>query len=370
MDELNESMMSLPENAEGEVVKTSEEKTKTTKKKMKKSTKVILIISCCILALLLAFLIAAKIVLSKVNRNLDQTVLSNEEIEAIKNETDPIDPGFEGPILNSDEVEMPDVPAQKLEESDEIVNILLVGQDRRSGQSRQRSDSMILCTINKKTKTITLTSFMRDLWVRIPEYFDERLNVPYAIAGYSLLNDTLEYNFGVRADHIIEVDFTGFENVIDTIGGVTVTLTGAEAWYMNKVGKGDWSFDAGTYTLNGKQALAYSRNRSTDNDFNRTNRQRIVLNALMEKMRGLSTVQLLQLANELIPFVTTDMTDSEIIGYVFSLAPVLAEANMVSQRIPVDGAYSFAFIDGKSVILMYPEDLETNKQLLKDTLGE
>ena len=195
-------------------------------------------------------------------------------------------------------------------------------------------------------------------------------NCSNAIAGFSLLNDTLEYTFGVRADHILEVDFTGFENIINAVGGVTVTISGAEAAYLNRIGRGKWSFNAGTYTLDGEQALAHSRNRSTDNDFNRTNRQRIVLSAVMDNIRGLSTTQLLRLAKELMPYVTTDMTDSEIVGYVFSLAPVLKSANVVSQRIPVDGAYSFAFVDGKSVMLMYPDDLDVNKQLLKDTLGE
>lgn len=351
MDELNENI-------------------KPAKKSMKKSTKIILIIACCILGLLLAGFITVKIFLSQVNRNLDETVLPAEEIENIKNEKDPVDPNFEGPILNSEDVEMPDVPADMVENTDDIVNILLVGQDRRSGQYRQRSDSMILCTINKKTNTITMTSFMRDLWVRIPGYFDERLNVPYAIAGFSLLNDTLEYTFGIRADHIIEVDFNGFENVINAIGGVTVTLSGAEAAHLNRAGQGAWSFSAGTYTLDGAQALVHARNRSVDNDFNRTNRQRIVLSSVIDSMRGLSTNQLLNLARELIPYVTTDMTDGEIVGYVFSLAPVLKNAKIVSQRVPMDGTYSFAFIDEKSVMLMYPDDLEANKQMLKETLGE
>ena len=86
---------------------------------------------------------------------------------------------------------------------------MLVGQDRRTNQGTkpQRTDAMILCSINTKKKTITMTSFMRDVWVYIPDHYNQRLNIPYKLGGFPLLNETLDYNFGVSADYNVEIDF-------------------------------------------------------------------------------------------------------------------------------------------------------------------
>ena len=104
---------------------------------------------------------------------------------------------------------------------DDLLNILLVGQDRREGEGRQRSDSMILCSINPDTKQISMISFLRDLYVQIPGgYSDNRLNAAYVFGGFPLLMDTLHTNFGVSIDGCFEVDFSGFQSVIDILGGV------------------------------------------------------------------------------------------------------------------------------------------------------
>ena len=93
----------------------------------------------------------------------------------------------------------------------DIVNLLLIGQDRREGQDRQRSDSMIMVTLNKKTKQISMTSFMRDLYVQIPGYSDNRINAAYAFGGMDLLDSTLTANFGVAVAGYVEVDFGEFQ---------------------------------------------------------------------------------------------------------------------------------------------------------------
>ena len=345
---------------------------KEEKKKLKKSTKVILIIVSVILALILAAMIAVviwgKSLLSLIPRlGPDEATLSQAEIESLQNETDPYDPNFTGPYYNSDEVDMPDA-ADNVENSDNIIHIMLVGQDRRPGQGRQRSDAMILCTINKDTKTLTMTSFMRDLWVRIPGYYDERLNVPYPIGGFHLLNKTMEYQFGIHADYNVEVDFSGFEGVVNALGGVRIKLSSSEAYILNKAN--NWGLTEGVNTLNGQQALAYARIRNIDSDFNRTNRQRVVLGAVVEQMRGKSVTELNNLARTILPMVTTDMTDAQIMKLILELAPILPDLQVESQRIPIDDAYTLANIDGKSVILLSPENLEKNRQFIKNTLGE
>jgi len=321
-----------------------------------------------ILVAMIVIIVWGKVLLGKINRvDGPVDIMSQEEQEAIRNETDAIDPDFDGPIMDSDQTEMPDGPADTVPDAKNIINILLVGQDRLPGQGRQRSDAMILCTVNKKEKTLVMTSFMRDTWIRIPGYYDERLNVPYAVAGFDLLNETLEYNFGVKADHMIEVDFSGFEKVIDRVGGVDITLTASEANHLN--GEFGWYLSKGANHLTGAQALQYARIRAIDNDFKRTNRQRTVLNALFSQVKNLSVSELYKFVEGVLPFVTTDMTDGEILGYVLEIAPILSDLQLVSQRIPMDGAYAFASIDKKSVLYLNPENLEKNKQLLIDTIG-
>lgn len=330
---------------------------------------------CCVLALILAALIAltvwVKVFLSGIGRiDGSDPTLSPEEISSMLNQTDAPDPDFSGPVLNENDVTMPTGPADVIESGENVINFLLVGQDRRPGDPRMHSDAMILVTINKSAKTLTMTSFMRDLWVQIPGYYMQRLNVPYFVDptnGFNLLNETLEYNFGVSAEHNIEVDFSGFTSAIEAVGGVEIELTAAEASHLNGQNY-SWALREGTNTLGGEQALAYSRIRAIGDDFERTSRQRTVLMALVEKARTLSLTELYNLTLNLIPMISTDMTDAEIIGYVMELAPLLSDLTIVSQRIPADGAYYNAWINDCLVLCQDEDDWATNLQILKDTL--
>lgn len=336
--------------------------------------RVLLVTLCIILILVLAATVAVIMLwrdfFGQIDR-LDGSVetLSSELEESILKETDPTDPSFTGPELKPEDVTMPTDPVETVPVTDNVINILLVGQDRREGQGRQRSDSMILCTINKSAKTLTMTSFLRDTWVRIPGRYDERLNVPYAIGGFPLLNETLEYNFGVSADHSIEVDFSGFRHVIDLAGGVDIDLTAAEAKHLSNM-RNEWNFVKGVNHLDGEQALNYSRIRKLDNDLNRSNRQRNVLIALVNKAKGMEFSQLYTTTKGMLSMVKTDMTDAQILGYVTELAPLLPELAIVSQRIPADGAYAFARIDGKSVIYLSPANLQKNIDIIKSTIEQ
>ena len=159
------------------------------KKKKCLSKKTVMIAICCVLAFILAvllvFLIMGKTILARINRFGDNTpTLSDEQRESILNETDPT--GW-GPELDPNDVFLNHDPVEDIVASEDVINFLLVGQDRREGEARQRSDSMILCTINKTTKTLTMTSFMRDLYVQIPGYAPNKLNAAYAFGGMQLL---------------------------------------------------------------------------------------------------------------------------------------------------------------------------------------
>lgn len=342
------------------------------KKPRKNRKRITLIVLCCVLLLILAVLIIGTILLKGFLGRIERIegtaapTLSAQQIEDILKETEATEPGFTGEVVVDPEV--PTQPVEAIVTGDNIINFLLVGQDRRPGEYRARTDAMILVTVNKSTKTITMTSFLRDTWVKIPGYFNERLNVPYVLGGFPLLNETLEYTFGISADHNVEVDFDGFQKAIELVGGVDVELTAAEARHLNGQNYA-WSLKEGINHLDGEQALAYTRIRYLDNDFGRTNRQRTVLTALINKAKSLSVTELVNLAYGLMPMVSTDMTDGEIISRVMELAPILPELQIVSQYIPAEGAYSFAWIDEKSVIYLNSENLEKNIQLLRDTVG-
>jgi LCP family protein required for cell wall assembly len=243
---------------------------------------------------------------------------------------------------------------------------LLIGQDRRPGETRARSDSMILCTVNKNTKSIVLTSFLRDLYVQIPGYGNNRINASYAWGGMELLNETLEQNFGIHVDGNVEVDFNQFADIVDLLGGVPMELRNDEAAYIN--GDTQSNLSGGYQTLNGKQALSYSRirNLDADGDLSRSNRQRKVLDAMFSQVKNAGLVKLLSLLDEILPMVTTDMGNGEILGYAAKVFPMFSGASMTSQRIPADGAYKLAMIDGMSVLVA---DMDKTRTLLQETLG-
>lgn len=278
--------------------------------------------------------------------------------------------GYTGPTIDPSGVTLPPDPAI-IVAHDQIVNIMLVGQDRREGENyRTRSDAMILCTFNKKDKTITLTSFMRDLYANIPGRGGDKLNAAYAYGGMRLLSETMKENFGIQVDATVEVDFNGFKNVVNALGGVEIHLTAAEVDYMmnnewDGLNDDGWSLTPGVNLLNGDQALAYSRIRAIGYDFERTERQRKVISAVLTKCKRMNFDQASTLLWELLPMVTTDMTNSQIINYAADLFPLLASNTITTQRIPIEGSYTLTYVGALDVVLA---DTEINRQFLIDTL--
>ena len=293
-----------------------------------------------------------------------QESLSMEEVQKLENQTDPVDTEFTGPVLDPTDVTWVTEPFE-VPEKEYITNILLIGQDRRPGESRQRSDAMILCSVNMQTKTLTMTSFLRDLYVQIPGYRDNRLNTAYALGGMDLLCQTLKQNFGVQVDGCIEVDFSQFEKIIDLMGGVDVELTSAEAGHLYY--RYGLYLSTGMNHLDGEAALAYSRIRYIGTDFGRTNRQRTVLTALIEQSKNLRLKELRILVQEVLGLITTDMTNDQILDLTLECFPLLNELQVQTQYVPAEGTYQFASIRGMSVIVA---DMNANRQLLMDTIME
>lgn len=240
------------------------------------------------------------------------------------------------------------------------INFLLVGRDAHGEGENGRSDSMILCRVDTGKKTVTLISFLRDMYVSIPGYRDNRLNAAYSMGGSELLIETLEENFGVTVDVSLEIDFEGFVGLIDKLGGVDITLTEREA---NHLGHG---LTEGMNHLNGERALAYSRIRYLDSDFVRTERQRNVLTALLEKYRTASFATMLDVTDAFLDESTSDHTDDELLAYALELYATLSDAELTTHRVPADGTYTYETIRGMSVVGV---DFEENRELLAQLLG-
>ena len=247
----------------------------------------------------------------------------------------------------------------------DLLNILLVGQDAREGEEQARSDSMILCTYNKSTQELTMTSFLRDLYVPIPGHGSNRINAAYAFGGTSLLKKTIDQNFAVAIDGCIEVDFAHFAEIIDQLGGVQIELRQDEANVINQ--QAGSSLTEGIQQLDGFQALTYSRirNLDPDGDVSRTNRQRKLINAVVDSLRSVSLREMTPLIGKILPMLTTDLNRGQLFLYALDILPHLSDMQIRSQKIPADGTFSDKTIDGMSVLVA---DMDAQRQHLHNTL--
>ncbi|HOO25391.1 MAG TPA: LCP family protein, partial [Clostridiales bacterium] len=194
----------------------------------------------------------------------------------------------------------------------DVINVLLIGIDARANDVASRSDSMMLFTIDKINKKIKLTSFMRDTWVTLPKNKSyAKLNASCTYGGAEYVIDTIEYNFNVDIDSYALVDFESFMSIVDSLGGVEVEVTKAEA--ANLRNEFFLNVEAGENVhLDGNEALWYCRIRYLDSDFMRTFRQRKVLTALFNKASKAGIIKLISIANEVLPLVETNLSPSEL----------------------------------------------------------
>lgn len=242
-------------------------------------------------------------------------------------------------------------------------NVLLIGCDKSDGTS-QRSDSMILVTVDKEHQKIKMTSFMRDLWVSIPGYYDTRLNAAYSYGGAELLLQTIYENFGIPINDYVMVDFEMFEKLIDGLGGVNVDITEDEADYINETSHA--KVHSGENILNGDYALIYCRIRYLDSDFNRTQRQRKVMNSIFKKAVSQNPITTLSVMSDILPLITTDISPAKMTLKAFGAINLLKYGND-QFRIPTDDGYSNEIIEGQDVLV---PDLEENRTALHQFIYE
>ena len=243
-----------------------------------------------------------------------------------------------------------------------IINVLVVGQAAREGETAHYADTMILVTVNKLTKTVYLHSFLRDTYVDMPDYKGNacgwnRINMVYHLGwqwggtggAMENMNACLKNSFGIEVDHNIEVDFEAFSKIVDVLGGVRITLTEAEANYMNNDGKTWQEVTPGENRLFGDAALVYARMRKAagdgESDIRRTERQRTFVTAIIEKLRYRGFDALQELAKEVLPLITTNMTNEEITTCMWEILPLLPELKIETGTCPVKTTYWGEIID-------------------------
>ncbi|MCM1541119.1 MAG: LCP family protein [Blautia sp.] len=260
---------------------------------------------------------------------------------------------------------------------DGVVNILLIGNDSRQNGEDGRSDAMILLSISNKTKTIYMTSLLRDMYVDIPGHDGNRLNAAYSFGGAELLMETVEENLDIPINRYMLVNFEAFANLVDAVGGVDLELTTGELEYVNGYlveynmltdrPQGTDNMDTtqpGLVHLNGPQALAYCRNRYIGTDFGRTERQRKVLTAVIKKLPAALGANFEELMDGLMPNLTTNLTQGEC--YRLSLmAGKLLTYNIVSDSVPQPGTYKDATIRKMQVLEV---DFDANIKYLKEKI--
>lgn len=275
-------------------------------------------------------------------------------------------------------LDLGDSPIQKIEVADQseanlkTMNILLVGLDSRKDNYTGRSDSMILCTINKQSKKFIMTSFLRDSYVKIPGHGKDKLNAAYALGGSSLLINTIYENYGIVVDRVAVFNFLFVIDVIDYLGGVTVDVTEDELPYLNMYihdqnqelynsanpNKGQINSGPGTYTLSGNQALAYARIRYVGTDVARSERQRLVLSECIEKCKKLSASQLNQMATTFLPRIKTDLSSSDCASLIMTLMRA-GSYETGGMAIPTDGTWKNAKVGEEEVLKITDFDANT-----------
>ena len=261
--------------------------------------------------------------------------------------------------------------------NEKYINVALFGLDKRSENEKARSDSIIIANINFEEKKINVVSILRDTLVDIEGYGSEKLNHAYAYGGAPLALKTINSNFDLNIDKYVAVDFFSLAKTIDIIGGVDIEIKDYEGNQINNnlveinniegLPKGtDYIKGYGLKTLNGRQAVAYSRIRKEGNgDYERTQRQRKVLMQLIRKVQGQTSEKKFEIGTEIMGQVNTNLS-MEYIKNITSRILYDDEFEINQYRVPQEGTFKSEISNGTWVI---NADMDKNIKLLRSYLG-
>jgi LCP family protein required for cell wall assembly len=226
---------------------------------------------------------------------------------------------YPGPIEPS-AIEIPP-PMPEISQAKGTVNIALLGSDIRPNDGGWRTDTILIVSLDPSAGRARVVALPRDLYVYIPGWRVDRINVADVRGGFDMLAQTIQYNLGIPVDHMMRIDFSGFTRVVDTLGGLEVNSTG----YLNDECRGKWwSFAPGVYHMDGYEALCYVRMRKASSDYDRLRREQEVLLAIFDRLislNGLSRVP--ELYEQFHTLVKTDLEVNDLLTLV-PLATTLA----------------------------------------------
>ena len=330
--------------------KTKEPREKKQRRKKGRASTVIKIILIIILLLLLFFGIYTALVVSRINYSDDHA-----DSESIISEVG------------------------ELKSADGVVNILVFGTDNHSEDEYGRSDSIIMLSIDYNHRMLKQTSFLRDLYVTIPGYGRDKLNAAFSYGGAKLATETIEYNFGIAVDSYCILDYSGFTSIIDAMNGIELELTKEEIRYINWQSYRNHQTDTkteldpdsyeytedenGSYTakvrLCGRQALWYARDRdSAGSDFDRTSRQRTVMDTVFSQLKHSDPFTMLRVIYEAAPMITTDMSRLDTLRTALR-TPLLLAYGRKEHRVPQsDNYYNDTSDSGAQILVISDTDRE------------
>lgn len=272
--------------------------------------------------------------------------------------------------INKDNLGIAEEEIKDYDTANKITNIALFGVDATDGETG-RSDSIMVATLDPVHNKLKLTSIMRDSYVYIEGYGQDKINHAYAYGGPELSIKTINENFGLNIEDFVTVNFSSLPKIINILGGVDIEITNEELEYINSyiddINNKDGTnsahiYSSGVQHLDGTQALAYSRIRYTSGgDYKRTERQRTVLEALFNKLTSTSVSSYNSLLNEVLPYVQTSLSATDILSLGTKVLGI--GSNLEQDRFPRDGYGEGAMIDGVYYLTF---DLETAKQQMRD----
>ena len=260
-----------------------------------------------------------------------------------------------------------------------ITNVLLVGVDGIDFDEKyQRSDSMIIATLDSNKEKVKLTSLYRDTLVYIPGYGEEKMNLAFSLGGPELVMETIKYNFDVNIEKYIMINFAGFEAIIDQIGGVEIDVKEYQLHELNKyigqaTGGGDCPVEkAGLQILNGKQVLSYARIRKgVGDDYERTERQREVLFKVVEKLQKTDVIKYFSIANKMLDYLRTNIGIMDGLNMAYTISKF---SNLETEQlsIPVQELCVDEEVNGNMALRMdrYENALILNDFIFNDTLPD
>jgi len=215
------------------------------------------------------------------------------------------------------------------EKNSQVINIAVFGIDKNGDETDGRSDAIKILSLDTQNNEAKITSLQRDTLIYIPGVKQdfEKLNHAYAYGGANLALQTINYNFDLDVTRYVALNFEAVEHVIDAIGGIELEIQEGEVPFIAEV------THSGYQHLDGKQALGYMRLRYSDNDYVRMDRQTAVMQAMFSKLSSLNYSQILELINECLPYVETNISTNEMLSLGMK-ALKLDPANIQTHQIP------------------------------------